>query len=275
MIAFYDESGHSLSTGFVSIAGFIADADSWGNFDRAWSDALIQSGAPYLHMREFAHSIGPFTGWTEAQRRALLHSCVSAINETGLIAVGAVLSVQDFNELPPTVQEMFVDPFFCCLQEVIRGASIFSGGSYGPALVVYSRQDEMAGKVRQLWDAIRGNESGKLGDLEFREMRGSPGLQASDLLAYELRHYYTRRTGQPQTPARWPFRTIVEHQRLQLRRSLLKYIPRWYLELQATGQFDRFMAGLISRPRRLGWLTQELTPLPEITSGDLWPPGVV
>ena len=50
-------------------------------------------------MREFAHRIGAFTGWTEERRRALLGPCVQALNSIPAVAVGAAMSVADFEAL--------------------------------------------------------------------------------------------------------------------------------------------------------------------------------
>src|SRR5438093_8646639 len=80
LIGFLDESGHSSATEFFALAAFVAMEADWIAFDRLWHEALRDNQAPYLHMREFAHRIGAFTGWTEERRRALLGSCVQALN---------------------------------------------------------------------------------------------------------------------------------------------------------------------------------------------------
>jgi len=63
---------------FVSMAACVGRYDQWKTFDQQWNAALAKHNAPYLHMREYAHSIGPFEGWKEPQRRGLMADCLGA-----------------------------------------------------------------------------------------------------------------------------------------------------------------------------------------------------
>jgi hypothetical protein len=73
-----------------------------------------------------------------------------------------------------------------------------------------------------------------LGTLEFQDMRVTPGLQAADLIAYEFRHYYDLRETRPDLPVRFPLRTILDHRPVDAP-VLMKYLPEWYIEFQASG----------------------------------------
>lgn len=194
LIGYFDESGHSSGTEFFALAAFVSDDLEWAQFDKQWRRALDQNGAPYLHMREFAHFRGPFTGWTEKQRRFLLGQCVAAINSVHAIAVGAAMSVEDFKTLDHEGQSRLQDPFFFCFQEVIRGVALnatFEPEDY-QADMIFSQQDEFRPKAMKLWNAMLQDSDvrTRMGSLVFRNMRDVPALQAADLLAYELRHFY-------------------------------------------------------------------------------------
>jgi hypothetical protein len=262
--AYFDESGHSSETNFVSIAAFAAEADVWSKFDGDWRRVLQSADAPYLHMREFAHSRGVYLGWDEGRRRQLLAGAVEAINANGLKAIGAAISVAEFRALSHQAQEAFQDPFFCCLQETSYGVAL--QGLHEPDDLqirsVFSQQDEFGGKLRLLWDSLRAKrgEFEKLEPIEFADMREVPGLQAADVLAYELRHFYHLRQTKPQNKPRWPFQQIVRYQRRVLGASMLKYLPGWYLQLQATGGFDEAMSKIMSRPTSFLPLLAQLTP---------------
>src|SRR5689334_13927510 len=80
LVGYFDESGHSSNTDFISIGAFVAEEVAWARISEAWTGALERSGAPYLHMADFAHSQGVYAGWDEPRRRRLLAECVSAIN---------------------------------------------------------------------------------------------------------------------------------------------------------------------------------------------------
>jgi len=264
LTAYFDESGHSATPGFFALAALVAHSDAWPAFEAEWTRVLREWDAPYLHMREFAHRVGPYEAWTEKRRRALLGGCVSAIKATRAVAVGAVLDVADFNSLSEEGRARLQDPFFCCLQEVVRGAAI--NGVFEDSDVkvnmVFSAQDEFRGKAELLHESmLRSNDvRDRIGCLVFEDMRDCPALQAADLIAYELRQHYQLGREDPPRPTRWAFREIVEHQRHVLGAWMLKYLPGWYLKAQAELVYDSVMAGIPARPDGGFSLFSELTP---------------
>lgn len=264
LIGYFDESGHSSGTDFFALAAFVSDDLEWTRFDKQWQSALKQNGAPYLHMREFAHFRGPFEGWTEKKRHSLLGQCVAAINSIHAIAVGAAMSVEDFKTLDHNGQSRLQDPFFSCFQEVVRGVAL--NASFEPegylANLIFSQQDEFRPKAMKLWNAMRQDSDvrTRIGSLVFRNMRDVPALQAADLLAYELRHYYHLRKTKSGTPHRWAFREIVLHQRNTHQAFMLKYLPKWYLQAQASGTFDGIMGQKKGDPDNFISLLSEMTP---------------
>jgi len=245
LTGFFDESGHASDTEFFSLAAFVADDADWISFDQLWRQALAQSGAPYLHMREFAHRVGAFLNWTENQRRQLLAACVAAINSIPAIAVGAATSVMDFRALSTKAQSELQDPFFCCFQEAVRGAALRA--YFEPpgtrVRMIFSQHDQFSSKARQLWEVMAETVDVKdrMGSLTFEDMRGMPALQAADLLAYEFRHHYHLRKTRPASAPRWAFTEIVRHQRTAYNSYMLKYLPRWYLEAQAEDTFEELI----------------------------------
>jgi hypothetical protein len=264
LISAFDESGHSSETEFFAVAAFVAEDADWEVFNTRWQTALADSGAPYLHMREFAHRVGTFNGWTEEQRRGLLSKCVGAINSIRAIAVGAAISVSDFKTLPGEAQTALQDPFFCCFQEVVRGAAI--NACFEPpgtrVRMIFSRQDEFGPKAGQLWAAMREeiDVRDRMESLTFQDMRAVPALQAADLLAYELRHYYHLRRTRPELAPRWAFIKIVQHQRMVYNAYRLKYLPSWYLKAQAEGVFDELIGTMWSNPLKYRAQLEELFP---------------
>ncbi len=264
LTAYFDESGHSSLATFVSIAAFVADEADWARFDPVWQAALSTYDVPYLHMREFAHKRRCFAGWAEERRRGLLAACVSAINSVPAVAVGAAISVDDFNKLPDPAKEGFLDPFFCCFQEAVRGAAI--RGVFDAPMekvrMVFSQQDEFRGRAVALWEALSATIDVKhrMDTITFANMRDVPGLQAADLLAYELRHFYHLRATRPDLPPRWPFKTIVTHQWKAYGARMLKFLPSWYLQLQAHGVVEDGMSTLMQDPGTYLPLLLELHP---------------
>jgi len=264
LVGYFDESGHSSGTEFFALAAFVAEDTDWPVFEALWRDALRETGAPYLHMREFAHFVGAFAGWTEDQRQGLLARCVNAINSIPAIAVGAAMSTARFAALTHDARSALRDPFFCCFQEVVRGVAV--SACFTPASsrvsMVFSEQDEFGRSARQLWKVMAEtiDVKDRMGSLEFKDMREVPALQVADLLAYELRHYYHRRKVRPTSAPRWPFGQIVRHQHAAYNARMLKYLPDWYLQAQAEGTFDELMNTMLSDPAKHWQQLSEMFP---------------
>ncbi|HXX17022.1 MAG TPA: hypothetical protein VEJ47_19125 [Candidatus Eremiobacteraceae bacterium] len=81
--AYFDASGHPNNTSVLAVAGFIADADQWIEFDRNWKEVLNRPdfGISSLHMKDFCHSTGEFAAWRndEQRRRAFLSALIEII----------------------------------------------------------------------------------------------------------------------------------------------------------------------------------------------------
>lgn len=217
------------------MAACSANWQVWPIFDERWKSALREGGAPYLHMREFAHRVEAFKGWSEPQRRKLMARCVEALNGLEIIITAAVLRTSDYHLLTPEQQRDFVDPLFCCFHECLNALDL-DGYRFqdGQTKIFYSRQDEYSANMKRLFRFLkeRTGLAQRLNTLEFRDMRTSPGLQLADLVAYELRHYYHRRHTAPQAPTRFPLQAICDHQ-TKAGVALFKYIPGWALRIKA------------------------------------------
>ena len=79
--AYFDESGNEELPGYFGVAGLVGSDSQWSVFDRLWKETLETTGAPYLHMREFAHSVDAFTEWkgNKARREQLMDGVVAAV----------------------------------------------------------------------------------------------------------------------------------------------------------------------------------------------------
>lgn len=236
LIAYFDESGHSSEGGFVSIAAFVAQEDLWATFNVRWNAVLERHGVPYLHATDLTNFKRIYKDWDEERRRSLAADLIDVIHSCGRIAaVGAVLSIDDYRALTEDQQARLRDPFFPLFQEVVRGTAIEA--LFQPSDVkvkmVFSQQDAFGPQAQQLWHLMRQTiDIRKRFDVfEFANMRSVPGLQAADLLAFELRRYYQNKVSRPDLDVRWAFRQILWQQRAYGTRYI-KFFPKWYLRLQ-------------------------------------------
>jgi hypothetical protein len=264
-VAYVDESGHSSSTDFFSLAACVADWREWRQFNNRWMNALKVHSAPYLHMREFAHKVEAFAGWTEDRRRALMTDCLLALDSLGIITMGAVMRVSDYRRLSREAQVGFVDPTFCCFQDCLNGVALHGYLDFPGERteVIYSRQDEFAPMLRKLfrYATEHWQDGGNLGVLEFQDMRTVPGLQLADLVAYELRHYYHLKHSRPELAIRVPFRRIIDHQQAQ-GAGMFRNLPAWFLQFQAAGVWKAAQAVIWGDPATWESLILEMVPEP-------------
>jgi hypothetical protein len=141
------------------------------------------------------------------------------------------MAVDDFNSFSAEQKAKWVDPYFMLLQEVMYGATLEARSDDERVRISYSQQDEFRGRFEDLYRVLRRRYQ-RLDTLTFEDMRTTPGLQAADLLAYELKRFYKNRVTRPDIPLRWPMRNILLQQHV-LRVHMLKYLPWWYLRIQA------------------------------------------
>jgi hypothetical protein len=265
LIAYFDESGHSRQTDFVSMAACVGRYDQWKTFNEQWKAALATHGAPYLHMREFAHSIGPFENWTEPQRRGLMADCLKAVTASRLVFAAACIRVADFIGLEPEIRAEIADPYYACFQELVSAMKFaaYVGFPGDRVNIVYSAQDEFSRSFRRVFDLIKTTtqDGRRLGVLEFQDMRSSCGLQLADLVAYEMRHYYQLRQDKPYLAVRYPFKVLCEHQ-LRLKGGLFKYIPQWLMRLKITGGSAEVLRALFRDAETWAPLIRQLAPEP-------------
>ncbi len=100
----FDAGGSKDDQDFIVLAGFIAPADAWIEFDRYWRDRLAQEGLNYFHMVDFAQFAGEFkVGWrdNEPRRRALLRNLIELIERYASRKFGAVVPIEAFKRQSP------------------------------------------------------------------------------------------------------------------------------------------------------------------------------
>jgi hypothetical protein len=249
-IAYLDESGHVTQPGYYGVAGFIGLDSQWTDFNRLWLGAMASVGINDLHMREFSAQQKAFKEWDEPRRQRLMAGAISAIKKTRLTAVGAAMSTEAFNSLNEVQKSRMQDPYYCCLQEVLYGFALV-GDDAPPddtTTIIASRQDEYRGKAKKMWKVLRtlGWPYSRCDYLLYRDMRGIPGLQAADLLTYEMTKELSNQDNRPNAPRRWAFDQILRDQ--ASRRSLfIKFLTKDYIVAQANLQFDEIGRQVVER----------------------------
>jgi hypothetical protein len=59
---YFDASG-GQDAGVTIVSGWIGQVSQWERFDTDWRLLLAKYDVPYFHMKEYAHSLGPYISW--------------------------------------------------------------------------------------------------------------------------------------------------------------------------------------------------------------------
>jgi hypothetical protein len=197
MTAYFDEA---YDHGFTVVCGWISSVESWDNFEVDWKLFLIKHDIPYFHMKEFAHSRGPFAKWKDQpeRRKHFLRDAWDIIESR--VRRGFVCGVWDvlYNRINRSyrLKENFKSPYALAGREAMDWANryariaarddvkcIFDHG--GPDKGGLLRAADVAPKVSTPdFEPSRDIEDRKKG-----KRRGVVQIQAADFLAYELRKF--------------------------------------------------------------------------------------
>ncbi len=251
--AYFDESGDEAMPGYFGVAGFAGPEHQWRLFDELWKMALEQTGAPYLHMREFAHSVEAFAGWRQdhTRREQLMAGVVTAILTSELSAVGSALRVDDFNSLTEAERQGCVSPYYCCLQDVLWGFALMTMDENPPVEmhITGDRNEEREDKAKKLHRALRGTGgffANFSEELHYADMRQTFGLQAADLLAYEMVKELRNQDARPEDRMRWPLDQVLSDPESP-QGKMLKYTTAEMLRTQANGQWQKQGHDVVTR----------------------------
>ena len=104
--AYVDEFGDERSP-HMAVGGVIADAENWQAFENCWREILSRCGVLYSHMREFAHSTGPFKKWSsetkefEPERIAFMKGLCHCLVSNAEYTFGAIITRKHYDALVP------------------------------------------------------------------------------------------------------------------------------------------------------------------------------
>jgi hypothetical protein len=183
---------------FVVVGGWIASTKEWENFEIDWKLFLASYKVPYFHMREFAHSRGPYEKWKNADsfRARFVHDAWDVIKYR--VQGGFVSLVQDilfnrvnrFYELQEKIPSSYALASRVCMEwadEKSNGQCpcVFDDPGKAPLrntlIQVASAEPKLPTPV---FEASRDVPHRKKGT-----RRGVVQLQAADFLAWEVRKY--------------------------------------------------------------------------------------
>jgi len=192
LTCYFDASYDERKT-ITVVSGWLATNALWENFVLDWRILLAKYDLPYFHMKEFAHSNGPFISWKgdENKRVNFLSRAVDTIGRNVLHGFACLVRESDFNKVNKLyhLSENMGDPYSLCARSCVADANLWLRKKERELSVeyIFERGDVGAKEL------VRIMQQHQLPVPIFRPSRdtasgeaGAIPLQAADLAAYEL-----------------------------------------------------------------------------------------
>jgi hypothetical protein len=195
LTAYLDES---KSDPIFVLAGLVSTAHNWNRFSREWGKVLKEYQIPYLHMNEFAFCRGPFHGWSESRRKALLQRFLFLIKSGERIhSFSCIFNYREYDNIFPPKFRLQQDHYFFAFQNCIVGMKGFCDRhnlipDRGSIDLVFDNQEQFSPRALKVYakyksiDSIPEEARNVIASLSFADDEKVVPLQASDLLAYEI-----------------------------------------------------------------------------------------
>jgi Protein of unknown function (DUF3800) len=209
--AYFDESGTHAGSPLIVIGGVVSNDLQWRYFEAEWKDMLTEFQIPYLHMRQFAHSIGPFGSWKgdEKRRQHFIQRLVGILRRRVSVGIGLALLLDAYQEVVTPQKAVYLGkPYVLCgrlcvkltldwaverkYNESIR--FVFESGARGAAELQQDLTRTKAGRTVK-------NEH-RTDTFEFVGKKNFGALQAADFMAWELAKAMVEWKRQSRRPAR-------------------------------------------------------------------------
>ena len=209
--AYFDETGHGedANTHFLGVAGCVMADPIWRRVEDRWAAALASEGLNYFHMREYAFSAGQFKEWRgdEARRRRIYGRLWEIILEAQLIPLGGFVRLENYKqELTGQEHHVFRDAYFLCYLQCLGFLAQYAGfGQVSHVETFFDEKKGFKGEALKIYGVLKDRFGGKISPPSFRDMRALAPLQVADIIAYESKKEFERRSQAPERVPRWGF----------------------------------------------------------------------
>ena len=214
MFVFYiygDDSGKfkDIKAEYTSLCGYVGHVSEWQRFGMEWTNLRMHWQVPPIHMREMMRGVGKWektkTEWGsdwETKRHDMLLQFGAVIRDSHLACVGAVVDAAYYRSLPPSeFHKAMPDSVHLAFHQlVMRGIDKTEVvDRCSPIGIVIDDDRDSYGFCYQVLDGLRSKfpkVKERISSISFGNDDAFPGLQASDMIAYEARNVMVKNKGQ-------------------------------------------------------------------------------
>jgi Protein of unknown function (DUF3800) len=200
--AYLDDSGTHADSPFVSVAGAIGAVPLWGKFSDKWNRKLSKLGLEHFHMAEFVSGYGPYNGWDQRKRHAVLSGFIQLITNHASFLVGAATTPTDFSGAYARCPTPYIkDAYHLCAVLTLPSIGYWVAESHTrePAAVIFETgnklMDEYVRAIRSDFTERHRQEQYGINSVTVGTKKDFPPLQAADIIAYGTYKARAQKTG--------------------------------------------------------------------------------
>jgi len=219
--AYLDESGDRR---FLGLTAVVAPIDRWIGLETTWSESLRLSwGNPReFHAEWCRHGNKAYRGWPGNERLRLRDQLVEVIYAAKVLAIGIAVDLEAFKKVRaarPVLRKTYAHPYYLAFGAILTGLALTQGllnvfphlpdatlGDFAEAVevaraaakehgrdfrlgIIADRNDQRRGRLIEVFNYFKDRppRGCPLGGLDFGDSEEFPGIQAADLVGYEVR----------------------------------------------------------------------------------------
>jgi hypothetical protein len=190
--AYFDESGTDKQSPIMCVAGYVFADEEVLRFTAEWNELLAEYGLPYLHMKDFVHSRGPFKGLARADRDGLYPRLIAVLRAR--LAHGIVISMSEREYeavVPRELRREFESAYaVCSFLSFVAVQRWADRERYdGPIAYTFEAGDEHASEAARHMQGLAQDPIARAvtryDSHSFASRESAVPLQAADVLAWE------------------------------------------------------------------------------------------
>lgn len=195
--AYIDDSGSGGDSPWFVLAGYTSSKEAWDRFDSAWFETLQLPPSIGVFKASQAESLkGGFAGFTRDQADAKIAALIRVIQGHAVRALHIRVKQKHYNRIIRAngLPAIWDDPYYFLFMGLVSMAVSTEKhlGENDPVEFIFDsnqRLEAPSKRLRRQMDEIH-LFANRIVDVRFQNDRDTPGLQAADLLAWQVRRRF-------------------------------------------------------------------------------------
>lgn len=198
LTAYVDESGtHGADSPLTILAGHVAEAWQWRDFERRWAKILAKYGLTHVHAKDVRGRHGEFRGWSSEKQDAFVHEVHALMQRRTRYGFVVALRNEDYDRFYVAGERPRKVPldtrYGLCFRQMLgwlstRCYELFPDEKSIRLNIVMESGHINSGDVDRIFALFRRHaeerQRATVGTVTFADKKSAAGLQAADMFAY-------------------------------------------------------------------------------------------